>query len=271
MLCGLADAGIDLRDADLIVGTSSGALVGAQLAIGSDLNMLYEQATNVAHLEPALELSVTALSALGGMLGDEHNPQLSRARVGRAALAAESASTGLREFIGARLPRSEWPDRKLSFTAVDALSGEFTVFDTESGLSLLDAVVASCALPFIYPPAEAIGRRWIDGFTRSPANADVAEDYGRIVVLAPMPEGFAANSRVVDQTTELAARTGATIATIVADSVPVRPLDPAFLPETAAAGRVQAGSVADEVAAVWSVSPPERELTGPLARRVGAS
>ncbi|MFI7122018.1 patatin-like phospholipase family protein [Amycolatopsis sp. NPDC049868] len=266
MLCGLADAGVDLCESDLIVGTSSGALVGAQVATGCDLEVLYDQTVFAAHPEPALELSSTALATLGGLLGGAQNPQLCRARVGHAAMEAKSASSHLREFIGARLPDSEWPERRLRLTAVEALSGEFAVFDSESGLSLLDAVVASCALPFVYPPARALGRRWIDGFTRSPANADVAEAYGRIVVLAPMPEGFAANSRVVDQTAELASRTGALIATVVADSVPVRPLDPALLPEAAVAGRAQAAAVVDEIAVVWNVPSKASAPAGPAVR-----
>jgi NTE family protein len=267
MLCGLADAGIGLADADLVVGTSSGALVGAQVALGHDLELLYEQAIHNRHLEPPLELSATALATLGGMLGGAQNPQLCRARVGQAALAAQSASTGLREFIEARLPDSDWPGQRLRLTAVDAMSGEFEVFDSESGLSLLDAVTASCALPFVYPPAKALGRRWIDGFVRSPANADVAEGCGRIVVLAPMPEGFSTNSRVIDQTAELVSRSGAAIATVVAESVPVRPLDPALLPDAARAGRAQAASVANEVAAVWNVpSPTVRETAIPVSR-----
>jgi len=258
MLCGLVDAGIDILRADLVVGTSSGALVGAQLTTGCDLEVLYSQVIDKASPEPALELSTAAHTALGGMLGGAQSPQLCRARVGKAALADKSASTSLSAFIGARLPDAEWPDRELCVTSVDAETGEFVVFDSGSGLSLLDAVTASCALPFIYPPARALGRRWMDGFIKSPANVDVAGDYERIVVLAPMPEGFAAGSRVIDQTAELASRTGAMIATVVADEVPVRPLDPALLPDAARAGRAQAESAATEVAAVWNAPSAPR-------------
>ena len=36
MLCGLREHGVDLAGADLIVGTSAGAIVGTQLATGVD-------------------------------------------------------------------------------------------------------------------------------------------------------------------------------------------------------------------------------------------
>ncbi len=42
LLAGLADRGIQLEVADLLVGTSAGAVVGAQLAWGADLAQLYQ-------------------------------------------------------------------------------------------------------------------------------------------------------------------------------------------------------------------------------------
>ena len=40
---GLAEQGVQLRDADLIVGTSAGSVVGAQIALGRDLNEQVER------------------------------------------------------------------------------------------------------------------------------------------------------------------------------------------------------------------------------------
>jgi NTE family protein len=37
LLAGLAEAGVDLRDADLVVGTSAGASVAAQITSGTGL------------------------------------------------------------------------------------------------------------------------------------------------------------------------------------------------------------------------------------------
>ena len=41
MLAGLAEHGTDLRDADLVVGTSAGSVVGALITSGTDLAELY--------------------------------------------------------------------------------------------------------------------------------------------------------------------------------------------------------------------------------------
>ena len=48
ILKGLADAGVDLSAADLVVGTSAGSVVGAQITSGRTLDDLYK-----TQLEPA--------------------------------------------------------------------------------------------------------------------------------------------------------------------------------------------------------------------------
>ena len=58
--------------------------------------------------------------------------------------------------------------------------------DRESGISLVDAVAASCAVPGIWPPVTIAGRRYMDGGVRSAANADVARGHDRIVILNPL-------------------------------------------------------------------------------------
>ena len=43
VLTGLADAGVDLSGTDLVVGTSAGSVVGAQVTCGADLAAMYER------------------------------------------------------------------------------------------------------------------------------------------------------------------------------------------------------------------------------------
>jgi NTE family protein len=79
----------------------------------------------------------------------------------------------------------DWPDRRLLITAVDATTGEPIVWDSNSGVPLASAVAASCAVPGVWPPATVAGRRYIDGSVRSATNADLAEGYDVVVILAP--------------------------------------------------------------------------------------
>ncbi len=55
------------------------------------------------------------------------------------------------------------------------------MFDRDSGVSLIDAVAASCAVPLVWPPMTIDGQRYIDGGVRSVANIDLAKGYERVV------------------------------------------------------------------------------------------
>jgi NTE family protein len=100
-----------------------------------------------------------------------------------------------RAVIEARVPSGQWLARRLLITAIDAGTGEFAVLDASGGVSLVDAVGASCAVPGVYPPVTMAGRRWIDGGVRSPANADLAAECERIVVTGPAAPRRAGQSR----------------------------------------------------------------------------
>jgi NTE family protein len=158
--------------------------------------------------------------------------------------------------IESRLPVQQWPAGRLQITALDALTGDLAVFDADSGVRLLDAVGASCAVPGIWPPVTINGRRYIDGGIRSAANADLAAGCERIIVIAPLASGFGPLASPVNQGRALSAA-GALVTVIKPDKAALRAigrnvLDPARRPAAALAGYAQAESVAHEAKAVWS-------------------
>ena len=109
-------------------------------------------------------------------------------------------------MIRSRLPVHDWPDRDLRITAVDTESGEFTVFTRDSGVDLVSAVAASCAVPTVWPPVEIAGRTYMDGGMRSTANVDVATGADRVVVLAPLPRAFSKKTSIRAQMEQVAPR-----------------------------------------------------------------
>jgi NTE family protein len=256
MLVGLAEAGVDLSAADLVVGTSAGSVVGAQVAAGLDLSERYAAQLAGHGGEVAARFGPRELMRLLWAVAGARDPQRARARVGRMALATRTIPEAERRaVIASRLPVDTWPQRRLLITAVDAESGEFTVFDRSSGPPLVDAVAASCAVPGVWPPVTIDGRRYIDGGMRSPANAHLAADCDRIVVLAPTPAGFGPITGVARQVAEL--RRHAEVAVLVPDAAARKAigrnvLDPARRAGAARAGRAQAAAEAAAVAAVWS-------------------
>ncbi|WP_448005312.1 patatin-like phospholipase family protein [Agromyces bauzanensis] len=157
LIAGLAEAGVDLTEADLIIGTSAGSTVAAQITSG----------TRPAALYAAILAEVPPSHAGDARSGRGRGPHLSgpaymdwsaeiiasaqdasdmRRRMGAAALAMDasngSSGTRWRDIVAARLPSHRWPQQSVLITAVDAHTGEPVVFDRHSGIDLVDAVAA---------------------------------------------------------------------------------------------------------------------------------
>jgi len=255
VLAGLAEAGVDLTGADLVVGTSAGSVVAAQVANGVPLADMYGRQLAGRGAEVAARMSAGALLRWLAAMVTTRDPVRARTRIGRLALAARTMPEAERRaVIEARLPVRDWPDRRLLITAVDAVTGEFRVFDRDSGVSIVDAVGASCAVPGVWPPVTIDGRRYIDGGARSAANVDLAAGCDRVVVLAPLTAGFGPVPSVARQVRELR---GAQVVVVNPDAAAKKAigrnaLDPARRAPAARAGQAQAAAVAGAVAAAWS-------------------
>ncbi|HET7014234.1 MAG TPA: patatin-like phospholipase family protein, partial [Streptosporangiaceae bacterium] len=140
-------------------------------------------------------------------------------------------------------------------TAVDAAAGTFTVFDANSGVSLIDAVGASCAVPGIWPPVTIGERRFMDGGMRTVANADLAHGYERVVIVAPVAAGIGFMASPRRQAAALTAA-GARVALVRPDRAAMRAigrnvLDVSSRAAAARAGRAQAAAEAPAVRAAW--------------------
>ncbi|MEV7328126.1 patatin-like phospholipase family protein [Micromonospora sp. NPDC093244] len=257
VLAGLAERGVPVTEADLVVGTSAGSVVGAQVRSGVPLERLYEEQLAPPTGEVAARLGFVALARLVWAGGRTRDAARSRARIGAMAVAARTPSEASRRaVIEARLPNREWPARRLLVTAVDAATGEFVVFDGADGVSLVDAVGASCAVPGVWPPVTIGARRFVDGGMRSTVNADLAAGAQRVLVLAPTSAAFGPMPRLSAQVDEL--RTAGAQVVVVTPDAAARTaigrnvLDPARRAGAARAGRAQAEVVADEVTALWA-------------------
>jgi NTE family protein len=193
---GLAERGVHLVEADLIVGTSAGSAVGAQIALGRDLN---DQVERFRAIDPsqAAERSLIGRAATPErmaqlvemmtevMTGDTDSDE-ARARIGRFALEAETFPEDDFVQVFGYLAGEEWP-RRFACTAVDAESGALIVWDGGNRCALERAVASSCAVPGLAPPITIDGRRYVDGGMRSPTNADLAEGNDRVLLLSLIP------------------------------------------------------------------------------------
>ncbi|MGW0999744.1 patatin-like phospholipase family protein [Streptomyces sp. NPDC002523] len=249
LLTGLADAGRDVTGAGLLVGTSAGSSVAAQVGSGLGLEELYarqvDPALQSAEIMAEMDLEKFA-EAIGAALGAATSVPDMRRAVGRVALEARTVpEPERRAVIESRLPSHAWPERALKVVAVDAETGEPRVFDRDSGVPLVDAVAASCAVPGVWPPVTIGTRRYVDGGVRSIANADLAAGCERVLVIAPMgtTEPFPSEQPLERTVEELRAQ-GAEVAVVVPDDASLaaigdNALDPATRRPAAEAGRAQ--------------------------------
>ena len=256
LLAGLADAGLDLSRADLVVGTSAGSAVAALITGGFELDDIYQGQLAVNHNEIAAKLGVTTLARIGLAALTSRDEQRARARIGAMAVAAQTVpAEERRQAIAARIRITEWPARRLLITAVAADDGEFAVFDRDSGVSIVDAVGASCAVPGVWPPVRIKGRAYIDGGMRSPANVDLAAGSDSVVVIAPVAASIRRNQSATAQVAALPAGTRAVVVSpdqAARTAIGRNVLDPARRAPAAQAGRRQASDVLDRIAAVWT-------------------
>jgi NTE family protein len=200
VIAGLEEAGVDLRHADLFVGTSAGSVVAAQLTSGLAIDKLFQQQVDpdqqVNELMP--QIAFNRLRADLARAKEDGGGALEiLQRIGARALAAKTVSEAQRrDVIAARLPVHIWPERALRVVAVDVESGARRVFDRFSEIDLIDAVAASCAVPGVWPPVTIGGRRYMDGGVYATENADLAIGCDHVLVLAltPRPPSIAATS-----------------------------------------------------------------------------
>lgn len=193
LIAGLADAGIDLREADLVSGTSAGSVVGAGLRLGMDAGDTLE----LVEKPPAGLASTAGMEALFAALGDAAASAASQEELlvslGRVSRQSATVDEELYVQSFAVLGGRPWP-AGFQCTAVDVDSGEFRVWDGSSGASLERAVASSCAVPTIFPPVTIAGHRYMDGGMRTALNADLASGCDVAVVVScfalELPPGF---------------------------------------------------------------------------------
>ncbi len=271
LIAGLADAGIDVTEADLIIGTSAGATVAAQITSGRPPSELYAAVLAEVPLPPTGDAASQRRRALpfsgadylqwsNAIIGSAEDASDMRRRLGAAALemdgSDDSRSSRWRDVVAARLPSPHWPQQALLITAVDARTGEPVLFDGDSGVDLVDAVAASTSALTPYRIGE---QRYLNGGYRRSENADLAAGYGRVLVLSP----FGGRSRMplewgMDLATQVdELRSGGSVVDTVfpdggaGDVFDANALDPATRRQAARGGYDQGRGLAGLLAEGW--------------------
>ena len=249
LLAGLADAGQDVTGADLVIGTSAGANVAAQLGSGLPLDELVARQVDPALQSRELMAAIDWEKFAAGLqpyVAGASTPVEQLRSFGEFALQADTVPEADRlAVIESRLPSRDWPVTPMKLTAVDCVSGELTVFDAASGVSLVEAVAASSAVPGIWPPVTIGGRRYMDGGVRSADNADLAAGAARVIVISPLGLDSPLPTSLPLRAVLAGLKDGGATVTVIspdeasAAAIGTNALDPATRVPAATAGRAQ--------------------------------
>ena len=261
LIKGLDDEGVDLLDADLILGTSAGASAAAQITSGIGFDALYLRQVDPAHQVdeplPDPDLQARAIAMRPTFLAAGNPDAITRARCAYALSVDTVAEADRKAVIAARLPSHDWPAHAVKLVAVDCADGTMRLFDRASGVGLVDAVTASSAVPGVWPAATIEGRRYTDGGVRSPENIDLAAGHATVLVISPVGAAYPTTPpRDLDADVDSLRATGAQVMLVVPDAasrtaISNNLLDPATRRPAAEAGRMQGRAAANAIQAFW--------------------
>ena len=191
LVAGLALAGVDVGRADLVLGTSAGSFLGAQIVTGIDPQVLAQM-----HVATSQELArrghapqakepLALYEFMRRMPQDSEPPRSLLMEMGQLALSSETIAEAefVSRFNGMFGPTPTWSPR-YGCTAVRARDGEFKIWTLADHVDLQRAVAASCAVPGVFPPVTLNGEAWMDGGARSWTNADCAAGHRKVIVAA---------------------------------------------------------------------------------------
>ena len=249
LVTGMAEAGIHVQNAELLVGTSSGARVAVHLASGVALEELFQRQVGPIP-RPGAAAPVVDWSGIMSEIARAKeaggSPTEILQRIGLLALATARGTSGAerRQIVAEQLPMRTWPEQGLTNAAVNAETGERRAFDRNSGIDLVDAVIASSAF-FGWPPALFQGHHYIDGGFYSTDNSDLAAGFDRVLILALRPRVSPLCLFSIDDAVETLRSGGAIVEVVnpdedsVAAFASISVMNPAVCEPAARAGRMQ--------------------------------
>ncbi|MEA2452747.1 MAG: hypothetical protein QOG04_1457 [Actinomycetota bacterium] len=209
----LDDFGIDPASADVIVGTSAGSVMSAYLSIGWSTDDFVDYAhgrhpdvvkdatsngvpsvfvplySNPAERVARSIGSIFAVASSRGYVNRVTRGRMPGARLRRAFPAGLYSTTDTRLRLQEDLPDA-WPRRDVYLCAADLYTGERIAFGLPDAPAapFPDAVLASTAIPGIFPPVQIGERQYVDGGIVSATSLDLAVAAGceAIVCIAPL-------------------------------------------------------------------------------------
>jgi NTE family protein len=183
VLAGLVDAiGFEPAKSKVIVGTSAGSSVGADMALGKDPHdalALDRDSRNPRRALPTPDLAKGAFAEIIALMlsPGAGTPET----VARVAAIAKDADTVLSEdqFVAMfkrTVGTDQWPDVDFRPTTTACSSGLPKFWTAADGVPLSRAVASSCAIPGYFPTVSHAGEHYMDGFRGAKYHTEMVKE-----------------------------------------------------------------------------------------------
>lgn len=261
-LHGLAQEGVKLHEADVVVGTSAGSILGTEV-LARDLRRFTGQIKLAAktrlfeYIRKDDNPKPTAQHAREMFDNSDNGRHETLLKIGHAALAADAPSQyELFAQITAFVARVRWPSSRLRTTCYDAYTADRYVFSKASGVPLVKALGASSAVPGLMSPVALGGRRLMDGGMASGLNGDLVAGAEKAIVIGlihdPRQGKYTTPTDRWDYELDQLTNAGTAFETALAAEDLGDPMDATALPLGLRLGAEQATSDAPRLRKFWN-------------------
>jgi NTE family protein len=259
---GLRGAGVAYDLAEVIVGTSAGAIVGSTIAadhlglLRDDLDFFGLFPKLLADLVPTRASNPSQVRARNDAETAHDASTATIQSIGRAAMAARNPSVrNLELMIDILSLGRSWPSPRFHATTTDCYSGERIVLSETSQVPISHAVCASVSLPGVFGPTWIGDRLCMDGaMCQTSTHIDLVAGAKRalVVALADPAERFSGIPNDIDQELHYVEAAGTKTLLIAADPGKVHLLSAAEIEPALRAGHDRAMREAARVKAFWA-------------------
>ena len=185
--------GVDLANADVIVGTSAGAIFGSMLTGGrlwliiDEMDFFNDFPKIFAALVPALQFNESQKRAMTTALTATDGSPATIQRIGKAAMSARNPNGVDKQYkvVEKIIAMTEWPSPAMYTTAIDCFTGERLVVSHKDNVPINVAASASSSAPGQVGPTFVKDRVCMDGgIYQTSTHSDVIAGVKRALVFS---------------------------------------------------------------------------------------
>ena len=184
-LYALENEGIDIRNADLVIGTSGGAQAATGITSTKSWEEIFnEQIEPKSNEEPPQQNMEAVVAKYSEIAQKSHSPEEWIENYSEFALQKNKFDES--EHINRlkhRIKVTSWP-QNLMITAIDAQASKRAVFTKDSNVDIYRPMASSGSLPGVWPATTIDGKKYYDGGCHSMENADLAKGAHKVLILA---------------------------------------------------------------------------------------